>query len=103
MRRTMRDARSRPAPTGAETPSADRSRVEGVCGLELRRLRTKLWSEDPAVAARGASQLLELVEPSTLEEALDVAFGGTTAPVVQRAQVEQAWDSYRHDRYRALN
>ncbi|MDO9356936.1 MAG: hypothetical protein Q7T55_24780 [Solirubrobacteraceae bacterium] len=71
--------------------------------METTRLRTKLLSSDDGTAARGATGLLELHEPSSLRDAERLAFPGGAPSGRAARRLAEAWEAFRHDRHRARN
>jgi hypothetical protein len=70
---------------------------------EAIRFRAKLMSGPYDRAVQGAWLLLELAEPESFGEARRAAFpSGASSPEAELALAE-AWEQFRHDRYRALN
>ena len=99
VRRTLRDARAAPQPARAAAQVAEPS----VDTPAVRRFRAKFMAGPHDRAVQGAELLLELAEPATFREARRVAFpSGASTPDAELALAE-AWEQFRHDRYRAMN
>lgn len=98
VRRTMRDTKAH-----AAAPAATLIAEAAVMSPEVRRLRTKLRSEDQAQAERGAQLFLELTEPDSLWAARLLAFSDAPGTPAAQTALAHAWEAFRHDRHRALN
>ncbi len=100
VRRTMRESRSGAQPPRRDTAEQPVSIPETP---EVARFRAKLMAGPHELAVQGAGRLLELAEPESLREARRAAFpSGASSPEAELALAE-AWEQFRHDRYRALN
>ena len=99
VRRTMRESRAAAAPRTVDR-AVERQVLDGA---RVDRLRAKLNSGKHELAVRGARLLLELTEPESLAQAQRYAFLGHDASAGAGRALEEAWERYRHDRYRALN
>lgn len=100
VRRTMRESRAAP-PAPAQAAAEQAAPVPDT--PQARRFRAKLMAGPHERAVQGAALLLELAEPESFRQAHRVAFpSGPSTPEAELALAE-AWEQFRHDRYRALN
>lgn len=104
VQRTLRQSRARSAPHGPRSVALPRPEARGPGEPpELSRLRAKLAFGTPEMRRRGATLLLELTEPDSLDTARADAFPGGRASVAAETALEEAWERFRYDRHRAQN